>query len=37
MDSIKSELNKGRRQFIKKVLKGTISGSLLLVIPVGAV
>ena len=36
MDDIKSELNKGLRQFIKKVLKGTISGSLLLVIPAGA-
>ena len=36
MDSIKSELNNDRRQFIKNVLKGTISGSLLLVIPAGA-
>ncbi|MBW2634860.1 MAG: 4Fe-4S dicluster domain-containing protein [Deltaproteobacteria bacterium] len=36
MDSIKSELDRDRRQFIKKVLKGTISGSLLLVIPAGA-
>ena len=36
MDDIESELNKDRRQFIKSVLKGTISGSLLLVIPVGA-
>jgi len=36
MDSIISELNKDRRQFIKNVLKGTISGSLLLVIPAGA-
>ncbi|MBW2584691.1 MAG: 4Fe-4S dicluster domain-containing protein, partial [Deltaproteobacteria bacterium] len=36
MDSIKSELDKDRRQFIKKVLKGTISGSLLLVITAGA-
>ena len=36
MDDIKSELNKDRRQFIKKVLKGTLSGSLLLVIPAGA-
>lgn len=36
MESAKSELDKNRRQFIKKVLKGTISGSLLLVIPAGA-
>ena len=28
--------NHDRRTFIKKVLKGTISGSLLLVIPAGA-
>ncbi len=36
MNRIKSELEKDRRRFIKYVLKGTISGSLLLVIPAGA-
>jgi len=36
MDPVKAELNQDRRQFIKKVLKGTIGGSLLLVIPAGA-
>jgi len=36
MNSIQFERNKDRRQFIKKVLKGTIGGSLLLVIPAGA-
>ncbi len=36
MNRIKSELEKDRRRFIKNVLKGTLSGSLLLVIPAGA-
>ncbi len=36
MDKTTPTPDKGRREFIKKVLKGTISGSLLLVIPAGA-
>ena len=36
MDQIKSEIDKDRRAFIKKVLNGTIAGSLLLVMPAGA-
>jgi len=36
MDQIKSEIDKDRRAFIKKVLNGTIAGSLLLVVPAGA-
>jgi tetrathionate reductase subunit B len=33
---IREEINHDRRAFIKKVLKGTLAGSLLLVIPAGA-
>ena len=36
MDDIKQEINRDRRAFIKKVLNGTIAGSLLMVIPAGA-
>ena len=36
MEKTKPTLDKGRRAFIKNVLKGTISGSLFLVIPAGA-
>ena len=36
MKEIHAEINKDRRAFIKKVLEGTIAGSLLLVIPAGA-
>ncbi|RLC22085.1 MAG: 4Fe-4S dicluster domain-containing protein [Deltaproteobacteria bacterium] len=36
MDREKPELNEDRRTFIKKVLKGTMAGSLLLVIPLRA-
>lgn len=36
MDRIRAEIDKDRRGFIKKVLNGTIAGSLLLVIPAGA-
>ena len=36
MERIKSEIRKDRRAFIKNVLGGTIAGSLLLVIPAGA-
>lgn len=34
--AIKQEINRDRRSFIKKVLNGTIAGSLLMVIPAGA-
>lgn len=37
MDDIKREILQDRRGFIKKVLNGTIAGSLLLVIPAGAI
>jgi len=36
MKDIQAEINKDRRAFVKKVLKGTIAGSLFLVIPAGA-
>jgi len=36
MNDIQAEIRKDRRAFIKKVLKGTIAGSLFLVIPAGA-
>ena len=36
MNDIQAEISKDRRAFIKKVLKGTIAGSLFLVIPAGA-
>lgn len=36
MKGIEQEISRGRRAFIKKVLGGTIAGSLLLVIPAGA-
>ena len=35
--AIEQEISRDRRAFIKKVLGGTIAGSLLLVIPAGAV
>ena len=37
MDAIEKEISRDRRAFIKNVLNGTIAGSLLLVIPAGAV
>ncbi|MBW2328433.1 MAG: 4Fe-4S dicluster domain-containing protein, partial [Deltaproteobacteria bacterium] len=36
MDIIQKEMSRDRRAFIKNVLSGTIAGSLLLVIPAGA-
>ena len=36
MDIIQKEMSRDRRAFIKNVLGGTIAGSLLLVIPAGA-
>ena len=36
LSEIKQEINKDRRAFIKKVLGGTIAGSLLMVIPAGS-
>lgn len=36
MEEIKKQIQENRRAFIKKVLKGTIGGSLLLVLPAGA-
>jgi len=36
MKEIQNEINRDRRAFIKKVLEGTIAGSLLLVMPAGA-
>ena len=36
MDVIEKEMSRDRRAFIKNVLRGSIAGSLLLVIPAGA-
>ncbi len=37
MEAIKEQIKQDRRAFIKKVINGTIGGSLLLVIPAGAI